>query len=435
MDWYRELDGRQRKAFWACFGGWALDAMDVQMYALVMPAIMAAWKMSKSEAGMLGTVALVASSVGGAIAGNLADRFGRVKVLQVSILWFSLFTFLSGLAQTDLQLLAARTLQGLGFGGEWAAGAVLMAEMIAPKNRGKTLAAISSGWSVGYGLAAIIFTVLFQMVEPRLAWRIMFFLGALPAGLILFVRQSVSEPEMYVRSKQYEVTRPRIQDIFRRELIGRTTLAWAICLGVLGGNYTVLTWLPTYLQSEHHLSSSNTGLYLLVNIVGSFLGYNIGGVVADRLGRRRALQVFAALGVISVVGYLLLGFNPLLVMLLGFPLGFAQSGMNAGLAPLLSELFPTRLRATGQGFCYNAGRGLGALFPALVGLAAEHTSLTLAIAIIAACAYAVTALASLGIRETKSLRLEAVDGFLASPMAEDRDDGPVKPLRATGTDD
>ena len=408
MNWYQEFDGRQRKAFWACFGGWALDAMDVQMYALVLPTLLAEWSLTKAQGGTLGTAALLASSLGGVAAGYLADRVGRVKVLQICVLWFSLFTFLSGLTQNFGQLFFCRVMQGIGFGGEWAAGAVLMAELISAKNRGKVLAAVSSGWAVGYGMAAILFAIMFQIFPAHTAWRVLFLLGILPSLLTIFVQRSVAEPEMYTAAKATGDRAAGIADIFRSGLGGTTVLAWALCLGVLGGNYTVLTWLPTYLQSERHLSVSNTGFYLLVNIVGSFLGYVIGGVISAALGRRNALRLFAVVGTLSVASYLLLGSSPFAILLLGFPLGFAQSAMNSGIAPLLSELFPTRLRATGQGFCYNAGRGIGALFPALVGVYSRSAGLTFAIAVAAACAYALVLLCTFLLPETSKRDLSAV---------------------------
>ena len=411
LSWYREFDGRQRSAFWACFGGWALDAMDVQMYALVIPTLLAEWSLSKAQAGSLGTVALLASSLGGIVAGHFADRIGRVRVLQITILWFSAFTFLSGLAQNYEQMFAARTLQGFGFGGEWAAGAVLIAELIPAKNRGRTIAAVSSGWSVGYGAAALLFSLLFHVFEPQVAWRVMFFIGIAPSTLIFFVRRNVPESDIYAseRARIARAERPRMIDIFRAKLGARTMLAWAVCLGVLGGNYTVLTWLPTYLQTERHLSYSNTGLYLLVNILGSFLGYILGGDVSDRMGRPGSLKLFAVIGTASVISYLLFAASPLAILLMGFPLGFAQSAMNAGLAPLLSELYPTRLRATGQGFCYNAGRGVGALFPTLVGFFAGAAGLTVAISAAAACAYALVLACAFALPETRDRQLSKID--------------------------
>jgi MFS family permease len=409
VSWYRDLNPPQRKAFWGCFGGWALDAMDVQMYALVLPVLIATWGMTKVQGGTLGTAALLASSVGGAIAGNLADRFGRVRILQVSILWFSFFTFASGFTHSYGQLFVARTLQGVGFGGEWAAGAVLMAETIGAKDRGKVLAAVSSGWAVGYGAAAILFGIVFHFVQAAIAWRILFGIGILPAALILFIRRNIVEPEIYTSTRAASVDSPLFTEIFYPPILRRTVTAWGVCLGVLGGNYTVLTWLPTYLQLERHLSYKNTGLYLLVNIFGSFLGYVIGGNISDWLGRRWSLAVFALLGICSVYSYILIGGSSLAVMLLGFPLGFAQSAMNAGVAPLLSELFPTRLRATGQGFCYNMGRGIGTFFPTLVGLMAARTGLTVAISLAASSAYVLVLILSFVLPETSHQQLDAID--------------------------
>ena len=408
MGWYRELDAGQRKGFWACFSGWALDAMDVQIYVLVLPTIMAAWGLTRGQAGFAATVALLFSSVGGALAGYLADRIGRVKVLQISILWFSAFTFLSGLAQNYEQLLVARSLQGLGFGGEWAAGAVLVAEIVAPNYRGKAVAAVSSGWAIGYAAAALLFAVLFHVLPPSLAWRVMFFLGILPAVLVLYLRRAVADPEIYLAAKAWTVPGPPLSRLFSGQLGLRTLLAWVVCLGVLGGNYTVLSWLPTYLQTERGLSYANTGLFLLVNIGGSFVGYLVGGYISDALGRKNALRLFSVLGVASVFAYLELGTTSLAVLALGFPLGFAQSGLNAGLGPLLSELFPTQFRATGQGLCYNAGRGVGSFFPTLVGLASAEAGLPAAITIAAASAYALVLLCSFLLPETTSRPLESI---------------------------
>lgn len=410
MGWYGELTGRQKNAFWACFGGWTLDAMDVQIYALVMPAIMAVWSLTKGQAGLLGTLALLASSVGGILAGYLADRLGRVKVLQISIVWFSAFTFLSGLAQNYETLMACRVLQGIGFGGEWAAGAVLVAEIVGAKHRGKAVAVVSSGWAVGYGIAAILFTVLFNVLHPAVAWRVLFFVGLLPSILIFYIQRFVDDPDIFVaaRAAQDKTAHAGLTEIFQGQLGFRTLVAWLICLGVLGGNYTVLTWLPTYLQKERGLSVSNTGLFLLVNIAGSFVGYVLGGVVSDKIGRRNALKLFAVLGGLSVYSYVQFASSGTAVLIMGFFLGFAQSGMNSGLGPFLSELFPTRVRATGQGFCYNAGRGVGAVFPAIVGWWSATVSLTFAISVAAACAYAVVFIFSFLLPETKATQLSSV---------------------------
>jgi MFS family permease len=137
--WFTELTKREKRTFWACLGGWSVDAMDTQMYPLAIPALIALWGMTKGQAGILATAALIVAAIGGWMAGVLADRIGRVRVLQLTIPWFAAFTFLSGFTQSFWQLLLTRSLQGLGFGGEWAAGAVLLSETIDPRVRGRDL--------------------------------------------------------------------------------------------------------------------------------------------------------------------------------------------------------------------------------------------------------------------------------------------------------
>ncbi|MGA2961569.1 MAG: MFS transporter [Candidatus Korobacteraceae bacterium] len=408
MEWYGQMKQQERRAFWACFGGWALDAMDVQMYAVVVPTLIALWGMTKAQAGIVGTVALIVSSIGGWIAGILADRYGRVRVLQITILWFSLFTFLSGLTNSFGQLLIARALQGLGFGGEWAAGAVLIAETVQARYRGKAVAAVQSGWSVGYGTAAILFTIFFNLFPAPQAWRYLFFAGMLPAVLVFFVRRFVKEPEIYVATRRKiadGAQAPRTWEIFLSPTGKTTILSTLLVMGILGGNYNILTWLPTYLRIVRHLSITNTGVFLLVNIAGSFFGYIIGGYVADMIGRRLSFMLFACAATFTVIVYMFAAVNNTMILVLGFPLGFFPSALNAGVGAFLSELFPTRIRGTAQGFVYNAGRGIGAFFPALVGLFGDLFPLGRAIGTVAAVAYSLVIVAALLLPETKAKEL------------------------------
>src|SRR6516164_1981209 len=187
--WYGELAPSEKRTFWACFGGWALDAFDVQIFSFAIPAIVATFSITNTEAGLIGTVTLLTSALGGWFAGMLADRFGRVRTLQITILWFAVFTFLCGFAQTYQQLLVSRALMGLGFGGEWAAGAVLMGEIIRAQHRGKAVGTVQSGWPVGWAAAAILATALFSMLPEEIASRILFWVGLLPAILVIFIRR------------------------------------------------------------------------------------------------------------------------------------------------------------------------------------------------------------------------------------------------------
>src|SRR3954451_23387001 len=157
LAWFSDLTPKERRTMGACFGGWSLDALDVQIYSFVIPTLLALWGISKAEAGILGTVTLLLSAFGGWIAGMLSDRYGRVRVLQITIVWFALFTFLSGFTNSFTQLFVLRGLQGLGFGGEWAVGSVLMGEAIRAQHRGKAVGTVQGGWAIGWAIAAVCY--------------------------------------------------------------------------------------------------------------------------------------------------------------------------------------------------------------------------------------------------------------------------------------
>jgi MFS family permease len=408
-NWFTSMQVRERRTFWACFTGWALDAMDVQIYAVVMPTLIGLWSLSQTQAGTLGTAALLFSSAGGWIAGILADRFGRVAVLRLTILWFAFFTFLSAFTQSYEQLLLTRSLQGLGFGGEWAAGAVLMSEVIDKRIRGRAVGTVQGGWSVGYGTAVLLFTIVFSFARPEVAWRILFMLGLVPALLVLWIRRYVEEPEVFTAMKATTEHANRLQfvEIFGPTLRRRTFLASMLAAGGLGGNYVTLTWLATYLRTVRHLSVLGTGGYLGINIFGSFLGYVISAHLSDWLGRRKTFVLMACAAAITVACYTLLPLSSTAVLLLGFPLGFFQSGIIAGMGATFAELFPTRVRATGQGFSYNTGRAIGSFVPTIVGVAAASIGLGQAMGICSASSYVLVLVAVAMLPETRGRELES----------------------------
>jgi MFS family permease len=408
FEWFRSLPPTGRRAFAGAFGGYGLDSYDFQVLPLALGAIAARFAIGTGQSGLLTTVTLVVSAIGGALAGVLADRFGRVRTLQWTIAAYALFTVLSGCAWDFPSLLVFRALQGLGFGGEWATGAILLAEYAKPEFRGRAVSWVQSAWAAGWGLAVIVYTVVFQLFDDRIAWRVLFFTGALPAVLIVWVRRSVTDAPIAESVLRHAVERGRFGGIFRTPLLGTTLFASLLATGVQGGYYTLATWLPTYLKKSRHLGVVGTGGYLFFLIGGAFLGYIAGGVLTDRFGRKRNIQVFAGLSVVFMIAYTQLpaDTNHTLVLILGFPLGFSASAIFSGFGSYLSELYPTRYRGTGQGFTYNAGRAVGAVFPTAVGYLAS-TSLGLTGAMLfGAVGYAVAVLALFGLPETRGRELE-----------------------------
>jgi MFS family permease len=407
--WFTQVSGTERRTFWACFGGWSLDAMDAQMFSLVIPTLLTGWHISKADAGWLTAVTLIAGALGGWIAGYASDRYGRVRVLQATILWYSLFTLAIGFTQDFQQLMVARVLQGIGFGGEWAAGAVLMAETVRGEHRGKAMGWVQSGWAVGWGAAVLLYTALFHLLPEAEAWRVMFMIGIFPALLVVVIRRNVAEPEVSRRTRVAAATqgRPSMAAIFRPELLWRTTFGALLGLGSHGGYYALMTFLPTFLKTERHLSVLNTGGYLAVIIIGSFFGYITSGWLSDRIGRRRNVLFFAVCCVASLCLYLLLPISNAGMLWLGLPLGFFASGIPAGLGAFFAELFPTAVRGAAQGFCYNAGRILSSVFPVLVGTLAATIPLGQAIAIFAALAYGLAIIAASLLPETRGTQFVA----------------------------
>jgi MFS family permease len=410
LGWYQELSVKERRTFWACFVGWALDAMDVQLYSLVIATLIALWSITRAEAGLLGTATLLASSLGGWFVGILADRFGRVRMLQVTILWFSVFTGLCAFATSYEQLFLFRSLQGLGFGGEYAAGAVLIGEIIRGEHRGKGNGIVHAGWAVGWGVAVIAYTVLFTFLSEAFAWRALFAIGIFPAISVFFVRRFVDEPALFVDAQRRYASgeaRPNFLQIFAPSLLRTTVLASLLTIGTQGGYYAIMIWLPTYLKTVRGLTVLSTGGYLAVIIVSSFFGYVISAYLTDILGRRRNFVLFAVCSVFTVLAYMFLPISDSVLLLLGAPLGFFASGIYSGIGAFFNELYPTSVRGSGIGFCFNVGRALGALFPALVGYISASMPLGEAIGIFTVAAYGLIIMAALLLPETKGRALAA----------------------------
>jgi MFS family permease len=404
--WITQLNPQERSTLVATFAGWMLDGMDVMVYSFVLPSLILLWHIGKGQAGLLGTSALVLSSVGGWLAGLAADRFGRVRILQLTILWFAFFTFLSGFSQNFTQLFIIRGLQGLGFGGEWAVGSVLIGETMRAKYRGRAVGTVQGGWAIGWGMAAGFYTLFANMLSSGMAWRAMFWIGLAPAALAVWVRKHVHESGVYTVTRAAKKKSSGIEflKIFSPSILRTTVLASLVALGAQGGYYAINTWLPLYLNARG-LSVTHTGGYLMVVIAGSFTGYLTSAHLTDLLGRKYTLVLFAACSAITVLLYTVLPISDTTTLLLGFPLGFFPSGSFSPMGAFFTELFPTALRGSGQGFSYNLGRGVGAFFPAMVGYFSVHMKLGQSIALFSASAYILMVLSVLLLPETQGTEL------------------------------
>lgn len=398
FSWIKELTSAERRALFAAMAGWMFDAMDFLIYVFAIGRIKATFGFGDATAGLLGTMTLLSAAAGGLAFGVIADRIGRVRALNITILIFSVCSLGAATSQNVVQLAIWRTLLGLGMGGEWASGGVLVAETLPAAVRNKATSLMQSTWAIGAIMAAAL-SGLFLDVLPLgpNGWRWLFALGGAPALLVLWIRRGVAEPEVWRRSREVGTTKAHpYRILFGPELRRRTLLACLLAGLMQFAYWGLFFWLPNLLASP--VSQGGGGMtvvkstaYLIPLQVGAFIGYLSFGPLADRFGRRRVFAVFLVAAALLVPFYGSVVRSPVVLMALSPLLGFLGHGYWSMMGPFLSELFPTAVRASGQGLGYNSGRLLGALAPYVIGALAVMPGIGIASALLLTSAFYVAA--------------------------------------------
>ncbi|MCW5966296.1 MAG: MFS transporter [Bryobacterales bacterium] len=370
--WWRESSPDARKALAAASLGWMLDSFDVMLYSLVLAALMADLDLAKAEAGVLGSITLVAAAVGGLAFGHIADRFGRTRAMMASMLIYATFTAACGLANNFVQLAVFRVFLGFGMGGEWASGAALVSETWPAKHRGKALGFMQSSWAVGYALAAIVTAV----VLPVAGWRAVFFVGVLPAFATLWIRRNVKESDAWLTGRVHAAPifagfREIFSPAYRRVTIAITLMNSCTLFAWWGFNL----WVPAYLSLPEAsggigLSARVMSALIVFMQVGMWFGYVTFGFVSDKVGRKPSYITYLLMAAALLLLYSATR-NPWLLLALGPFVAFFGTGYYTGLGTVTAEYFPTHIRATAQGFTYNLGRVASAFAPFTVGSLAE----------------------------------------------------------------
>ncbi len=351
----------------AAHAGYLLDAMDVVLYVFALNTLRAEFGFSNATAGLIGSATLLASAGGGILAGIVADRIGRARTLAYTILIYSFASAGTATAHSVGALLFWRALVGVGLGGEWSAGAVLVAETWPDRYRVRAIAVMQSGWALGYLLAAGVTA----LVLPRFGWRALFLVGVLPALLAGWVRRGVREPDLW---------RPRqalpFSALFRRPLRTMTLRAVSLTTAVLFAYWGLFTWLPGFLSAP--VSAGGAGLSIVRTSgavvplqIGALLGYLSFGWISDWIGRRPAFVTFMV-GAALIVPVYGLARDEKTLLALGPLVGYFGSGYFSLFGAMLAEIFPAGLRGAGQGFTYNAGRAVSAIAPFTIGSLADR---------------------------------------------------------------
>jgi MFS family permease len=395
----------QRRAMIASGFGWGLDSFDFYLYVYALPAILTTFGLSAAAGGLLATYTLVFSALGGIGMGALADRIGRKRALMISVAWYAVFTFLSGVAQNYPQLAVFRALEGLGFGGEWAVGSVLMAEWADAPRRGRALGYVQGAWALGWLGANIAFQIIVATVGPNPGWRYLFFLGILPALFVLYIRRNVEDPPVYQATRRAATGASSLAGIFAPGIARTTFFATLLAIGVQSGYYALFTWMPTYLVKQRHIPAFTSGWYLYLLIIGAYVGYVSAGYINDALGRKRTFILFSLCSAAIVPLYLYTVVADWQLLIAGPLLGYFASGIFSGFGPYLSELYPSAVRGAGQGFCYNVGRGVAGVGPFLIGWLSAHFAIGTAMTVVAVLAYLLAVFAVAFLPETRGKEL------------------------------
>jgi MFS family permease len=404
--WWKDASPDARRSLVAASFGWMLDSFDVMLYAMVLAALMSDMSMAKATAGLLGSLTLIASAVGGLVFGVIADRFGRRRALMGSILIYSVFTAACGFASSVVMLAVFRIFLGLGMGGEWASGAALVSETWPAEHRGKALGIVQSSWAIGYAAAAAVSAI----ILPLWGWRGVFFIGVIPAFFTLWIQKKVREPEIWKAGRAAAPSvRAGFGEIFGKKRLRLTLFVTAMNACTMFAWWGFNLWLPAYLsmapdQGGIGLAPRTMSALVIFMQAGMWLGYITFGFISDRLGRKRSY-----VGFLIAASFFMLLYSqtrqPVLLLILGPFVAFFGTGYFTGFGALTAEIYPTAVRATAQGITYNTGRIVSAAAPFVVGSLAQRRGFGFSFILIAA-AFLAAAVFWIGIPETKGKELD-----------------------------
>ncbi|PWG66809.1 MFS transporter [Bifidobacterium callitrichidarum] len=382
--------------------GHALDGLDLMILGFAMSGIMASFNIDKTTASTLTTITLAGAFLGGLVFGRLADKYGRIRVLTYSVIFFGVFTLFSAFAPNFFLMALFRFLAGVGIGAEFGIGMAIAAEASSPANRAKATSGVGLGFQVGVLLASL----LSAPILTAFGWRGLFAIGIVPAIVAILIRVFVPEPPLYLKHRQTAKEHGSIRQLFSTPERVRFSIAIIILCTVQNcGYFGIMTWLPSYLNTELNLSLTSTGIWTAVTVLGMMLGISVFGFLADHLGRRPAFWIFQIGAAIMVVVYSQLK-DPNALLIGGFFMGMFANGMIGGYGALISELFPTELRATAQTALYNTGRFIGGgLGPVVIAAIATGHGFGFALATIASI-YIIAFITMFFIPEKKGAALE-----------------------------
>jgi SHS family lactate transporter-like MFS transporter len=366
----------QRNALLAGFLGWTLDAFDFFVLVMVLDAVAKEFGRTRPEIALTLTASLAMRPIGAILFGILADRYGRRVPLILDIIFYSIIEVFSGLAPNYTVFFILRLLFGIGMGGEWGVGASLVMESVPAKWRGLLSGVLQEGYALGYLLAAIVYFTVF----PHYGWRVIFFIGGLPALLSLFVRARVKESEAWQEHKTADWV------AYRRAIAANWRLfAYLVLLMTMMNliSHGTQDMYPTFLQLQRHFTPQQTASITIISMLGAFAGGLLFGFVSDRRGRRGAMVTAALCGALLVPLWVFAPTTPLIVVG-AFTMQFMVQGAWGVIPAHINELSPGPLRGFFPGFAYQLGVLLASSITYIEAILGEHFTYAQAMVILAA---------------------------------------------------
>ena len=373
------------KIFALSWAGWVFDFYDLILFTFLVTQLQTDLHISAELISLCLGISLFATGLGGIIFGALGDKYGRKKVLQWTIIVYSVGTLLSAFSWSFYSLLIFRLITGLGVGGEWATGQIYINETFPDKLRAKFGGFMQSGAPVGVILASIVG----GLVSPIIGWRMTFLVSIIPALTVIYIRKYLKESDVWLQNKNQHVNKTIFQEF--KELLSKEyrkifLISLILCIFGMSAYWYTYSWLPTYLEQERGLALLSTTIGIIVIQCGDFIGYTSFGFVAEKLGRRPAFTIYSFIMGISIA-MITICWNQIdavneLIYVFMFLTGFG-TGYFGGFGALFSELFPTKIRNTGVGTVFNLARGIQFVTPVIITIVGTYYDLSYGIFIAA----------------------------------------------------
>lgn len=355
---------KQRKLLFSSGLSWMFDAMEVGMMSFIVAALAKEWLLSPSEVGLITSSTSIGMAVGAALAGTLADKYGRKAVLMWTLLIFSVASGFSALATGYVFLCLIRFVAGVGLGGELPVASTLVSESVPAKERGRAVVLLESFWAAGWIISALIS----YFVIPEYGWRVAFLIGALPAFYALYLRRAIEDPPNFNKRKELKKVTfgEKFKSVWSVEHRKTTLMLWILWFTVVFSYYGMFLWLPSVMTAKGY-ELVKSFQYVLIMTLAQLPGYFTAAYFIEKFGRKFVLVVYLVMTAVSALWFGNAG-SEVSLILAGMSLSFFNLGAWGGMYAYTPELYPLKARSTGVGLSASVGRIGGVIAPLLVGL-------------------------------------------------------------------